>query len=140
MTNKELILKALGVCHTLTYNEEPQGSAKHMLRELAHRLDRARTINADQVGWMLAGIGRYLPPVAAPAVSRARDMQAYALLYELMEVAGLQFEDEVAAQNATPADVQRLQSKNRARATDVAAAMNSSGQVGGGLAGVGRPA
>ena len=67
-----------------------------------------RPINCDQVAWMLAAIGRYLPPPDAPRVSRARELQSYALLYELMEVAGLHFEDAQAAGNGTPRDVRIL--------------------------------
>lgn len=110
-SDSELIGKALGVCHTLTYNEEPQGSAKHTLRELAHRLERAHDINCDQVAWALAAINRYLPSSNAPSVSRARDMQAYALLYELMEVLGLKFGDDSSAHNGTPRDVFTLRRK-----------------------------
>lgn len=111
MTNNEIINKALGVCRVLTYNEEPQGSAKHLLRELSRRLERAREVNCDQVAWMLGAIERYLPPVPHPAVSRAREMQKYGLLYELMELAGLTFSDDGAASNGSPPDVQRLRRK-----------------------------
>lgn len=38
MTDRELVLKAQGIARTLTYNEEPQGAAKHIINELAHRL------------------------------------------------------------------------------------------------------
>lgn len=68
----------------------------------------ARPINCDQVAWMLSAIGRYLPPSNAPAVSRAREMQKYALLYEIMEVAHLHFEDDGAQHNGTPPDVRRF--------------------------------
>ena len=47
MTDSELINKALGVACNLTYNEEPQGAAKHMLRELAHRLG-AKTVRVHK--------------------------------------------------------------------------------------------
>lgn len=40
MDNNELTLKARGIASCLTYNEgEPEAAAKHMLLELAHRLD-----------------------------------------------------------------------------------------------------
>lgn len=68
----------------------------------------ARPINCDQVSWMLAAISRYLPPDNHPRVSRAREMQKYALLYELMEVAHLCFEDRNAQHNGTPPDVMRF--------------------------------
>ncbi len=69
----------------------------------------ARPINCDQVAWMLNAIERYLPPTPHPRVSRAREMQKYALLYELMEVAHLYFEDANAQHNGTPHDVKRFQ-------------------------------
>ena len=68
-------------------------------------------LNCDQVAWMLAANNRYLPPHAAASVSRAREMQGYALLYELMEVAHLCFEDDAAARNGTPRDVFMLREK-----------------------------
>ena len=70
-----------------------------------------RPINCDQVSWMLSAIDRYLPAVAAPRCSRAREMQKYGLLYELMEVADLCFADDAAAHNATPRDVMLLRPK-----------------------------
>jgi len=40
MNNSELTDKARGVARTLTYNDDmPQAQAKHVLLELAHRLD-----------------------------------------------------------------------------------------------------
>lgn len=69
----------------------------------------ARPINCDQVAWMLAAIERHLPNKEHPAVSRAREMQKYALLYELMDVAHLYFEDASAQHNGTPPDVRRFQ-------------------------------
>ena len=69
----------------------------------------ARPLNCDQVAWMLNAIERYLPQTNHPRVSRAREMQKYALLYELMEVAHLYFEDASAQHNGTPPDVVRFQ-------------------------------
>ena len=69
----------------------------------------ARPLNCDQVAWMLNAIERYLPATNHPRVSRAREMQKYALLYELMEVAHLHFEDASAQHNGTPPDVRRFQ-------------------------------
>ena len=74
----------------------------------------ARPINCDQVSWMLNAIERYLPPTQHPRVSRAREMQKYALLYELMEVAHLYFEDASAQHNGTPGDVRRFQYASKA--------------------------
>ncbi len=62
----------------------------------------ARPISCDQVAWMLDAIGRYIPRDSHPSVSRARDMQMYGLLYELMDVANLRFEDDSARWNGTP--------------------------------------
>ena len=47
MNDYEAINKALGVARTLTYNEEPQGYAKHMLHEMAHRLG-AKTLRVHR--------------------------------------------------------------------------------------------
>lgn len=69
-------------------------------------------LSCDQVAWMLAAIGRYLPSQAAPQVSRARELQKYALLYEIMDVAGLVFADDAAAHNGTPCDVFMLREKS----------------------------
>lgn len=77
---------------------------------------RARPINCDQVSWMLGAIERYLPTTNHPRVSRAREMQKYALLYELMEVANLYFEDGGARHNGTPPDVWRFQYASKADA------------------------
>lgn len=74
----------------------------------------ARPINCDQVALMLNAIERYLPPTQHPRVSRAREMQKYALLYELMEVAHLYFEDASAQHNGTPGDVRRFQLASKA--------------------------
>lgn len=85
-------------------------------QELAaqYKPNPARPINRDQVSWMLSAIGRYLPPSNYPAVSRAREIQKFALLYEIMEVAHLHFEDDGAQHNGTPPDVRRFRfaSKN----------------------------
>lgn len=69
----------------------------------------ARPLTCDQVAWILNAIDRYLPRLNHPDVSRAREMQKYALLYELMEVAQLYFEDASAQHNGTPHDVRRFQ-------------------------------
>lgn len=71
-------------------------------------------INCDQVAWMMNAIRRYLPPQSGPSVSREHEMQAYGLLYELMEVAGLYFADDGALHNATPKDLHRLRWPSKA--------------------------
>lgn len=80
-----------------------------MSAEKEKAIFEARPINCDQVAWMLSAIDRYLPQTGHPRVSRAREMQKYALLYELMEVAHLYFRDASAQHNGTPNDVRRFQ-------------------------------
>lgn len=38
-SDSELAAKAKSVASLLTYNESPQAEAKHLLKEMAHRLD-----------------------------------------------------------------------------------------------------
>jgi hypothetical protein len=61
-------------------------------------------INCDQVALILNVFDRYLPKSHHPSVSRERDMKKYGMLYEVMEAAGLKFEDESARWNGTPND------------------------------------
>ena len=93
----------------------------------------SRPITCDQVAWMLNAIERYLPKQDHPQVSRAREMQKYALLYELMEVAHLYFQDSSAQHNGTPHDVSRFRyaSKNAEMAANFAE--SSMGNLFGGL-------
>lgn len=65
MTDHELILKALGICACLTYNEEPQGSTKMIIRELCARLDKhvPGRVHKKTDGYLwieLCGRSRYL--------------------------------------------------------------------------------
>ena len=92
---------------------QTENSAAGGLSDLTDVLG-ARPINCDQVAWMLNAIERYLPPTQHPRVCRAREMQKYALLYELMEVAHLYFEDASAQHNGTPGDVRRFQYASKA--------------------------
>lgn len=114
MNKNEVILKALGIANNLTYNEEPQGSAKHIIQELAHRLDRSNAIHADEVAHVLAAVTRIIQKPTAPAIAAERiiELRALAALYEIMEVLGLRFADETAQKNATPRDVFRLAHKS----------------------------
>lgn len=60
MTDSELTMKARGVARSLTYNDDtPQAAAKHMLLELAHRLDTrdVRVCSADGRLAVVNGIG-----------------------------------------------------------------------------------
>ena len=61
-----------------------------------------KQISCDQVAWLLDMADRYLPQTRYPAVSQQRQMLKYAMLYEIMEIAGLQFKDGSARWNGTP--------------------------------------
>lgn len=61
-----------------------------------------RGLNCDQVAWLLDIAERHLPKQINPAVCQQREMQKYAMLYEIMEVADLRFEDDSARWNGTP--------------------------------------
>lgn len=81
----------------------------------------ARPLTCDQVAWMTAAIDRYLPRQNHPDVSRAREMQKFALLYELMEVAHLYFQDASAQHNGTPPDVRRFRFASKLDETNACA-------------------
>jgi len=64
MNTNDLINKAQGIARTLSYNDKPQGAAKHMLHELCHRLG-ARTVRIHKKsdGYLMVtlyGASRYL--------------------------------------------------------------------------------
>lgn len=61
-----------------------------------------KTISCDQVSWILETIDRYIPKDNLPRVSQQRHMKCFAMLYEFMDNAGLEFEDEKALYNAEP--------------------------------------
>ena len=61
-----------------------------------------KTINCDQVAWLIAIYERYLPKDNHPRVSRQREMLKYGMLYETMEIMGVGFEDEAARSNGSP--------------------------------------
>jgi hypothetical protein len=65
-------------------------------------VQKKQTINCDQVAWLLDIFGRYLPKDGLPAVSQKREMMKYGMLYEVMEIANLEFEDVRAQWNGTP--------------------------------------
>lgn len=61
MNTNELTLKARGIARCLTYNDDqPQAEAKHMLLELAHRLDAldVRAHKKDDGLLLVNGLGR----------------------------------------------------------------------------------
>ena len=64
-----------------------------------------RDLTCDQVAWLLDIFDRYLPASPHVSVSRERAMKKYGMLYEVMEVAGLRFQDANARHNGTPNDV-----------------------------------
>lgn len=60
-SNSELALEARGIAKALTYNEAPaEAAAKHMLLEMAHRLDTADIrVHKKQDGLLVInGIGK----------------------------------------------------------------------------------
>ncbi len=66
------------------------------------RIVMRKTITCDQVAWLLDIAERYLPPQKTPRVCQQREMQKYAMLYEIMDIANLRFEDDSARWNGTP--------------------------------------
>ncbi len=61
-----------------------------------------RPINCDQVSWLMDIAERHIARSDFPGISQQREMQKYAMLYEIMDVAGLRFEDDRARWNGTP--------------------------------------
>lgn len=59
-------------------------------------------LSCDQIAWLLDIAERYIPYDTVPEISRQREMKCYAMLYEIMEITGSDFEDDKAAFNATP--------------------------------------
>ena len=59
-------------------------------------------INCDQVSWLLSIFDRYLPPSKYQRISQEREMMKYGMLYEVMDIANLEFEDDSARWNGTP--------------------------------------
>jgi len=59
-------------------------------------------ITCDQVVWLLNIFDRYLPPSKHVVASKEREMMKYGMLYEVMDIAGLEFEDDAARSNGTP--------------------------------------
>lgn len=101
---RELVKRAKGYAAGMSYDNPADGNVKHTLLELAAALDqvRRRELTCDQVAWLLDAINRYLPTSKHPRVSREREVLAYGLLYEIMGVACLTFQDEAALSNGTP--------------------------------------
>ena len=68
-------------------------------------------INCDQVAWLLDIFNRYLPKDSHPRISQQREMLKYGILYEVMDIANLSFEDKAAQENGTPFQVSRFFNK-----------------------------
>lgn len=66
------------------------------------RVVMRQPITCDQVAWLLDIADRYLPPQKTPRVCQQRELQKYAMLYEIMDIAGLRFADDSARLNGTP--------------------------------------
>lgn len=72
-----------------------------------------RPINCDQVAWLLDIAERHLPRQTTPRICQQREMQKYAMLYEIMEVAGLKFSDASARWNGTPNQARDCEQEKR---------------------------
>ncbi|MCK5236050.1 MAG: hypothetical protein KAR06_03610 [Deltaproteobacteria bacterium] len=62
-------------------------------------------INCDQVAWLMDIFNRYLPQDNHPRVSQQREMLKYGMLYEIMDILYLDFEDDAALYNGMPSKV-----------------------------------
>lgn len=70
-------------------------------------------ISCDQVCWILDIFDRELPEQTKVTVSREREMKMYGMLYELMEVVGVELEDDAAIHNATPPSLRHIISASK---------------------------
>ena len=94
----------------MSYNEAPEEyEGQDDRAEAGGQVERVvrHPITCDQVAWLLDIFTRYLPPDNRPKVSRQREMFKYGMLYEVMEVAGLKFADDMARLNGTPRDARK---------------------------------
>lgn len=71
--------------------------------------DKRNPISCDQVAWLLDIANRHIPPQTTPRVCQQREMQKYAMLYEIMDIAGLRFADDAARENGTPRQAKQQQ-------------------------------
>jgi len=69
---------------------------------------KQKKISCDQVAWLLDIFNRYLPQDNFPRVSQQREMLKYGMLYEVMDILYLGFEDEAAIHNGTPVKARSL--------------------------------
>ncbi len=57
VTDNDLIMKAQSIASNLTYSEEPQGAAKHIIKELCHRLGgRVARIHKKKDGYLMISL------------------------------------------------------------------------------------
>ena len=80
------------------------------------RTDNSININCDQVSWLLDIFYRYVPrDPKEKGVSKKREMLAYGMLYEVMEIANLHFADDSARWNGTPDGARKYPEETEAR-------------------------
>ena len=72
-------------------------------------------INCDQVSWLLDLAERYLSKDKHPNISQQHEMKKYAMLYEIMDITGLDFEDDNAIFNGTPQFVNQWNQRKEIR-------------------------
>ncbi len=85
-------------------------------------------ISCDQVAWLMDIFERYLPANNHPRVSVEREMMQYGMLYEVMDIAGLQFADDAARLNGTPPSARPCISDNEDRGKENSSPLASLGQ------------
>lgn len=67
-----------------------------------NELQSKNKINCDQVSWLLNIADRYISNPGVPGACRQRELKKYAMLYEIMDIARLDFADDSARWNGTP--------------------------------------
>jgi len=72
-----------------------------------------RKITCDEIAWIMDILERlrFVSNLKYPAISRFTRMAKYSALYELMEILGLEFQDEAARYNAIPEEVRNMGKK-----------------------------
>lgn len=88
------------------HKDDPIDQTIHRSRRESGLLS-IKTINCDQVAWLYDALDRYIDTNETPAVSRAGEMKIFGCMYEIMEVLGLEFEDDAARNNGTPKDARK---------------------------------
>jgi hypothetical protein len=81
------------------------------------KTEGSHSISCDQVSWLLDIADRYIPKdMVRPSVSRQREMLKYGMLYEIMEIADLKFEDGSARWNGTPNEARNYDAEDQYQA------------------------